>query len=290
MKHLETVIEDHNTSERICACCGMVLERITKERGIITHDNENKIHWNTTTLSHHDGAMGSVAKGYNSAKINMWQSRLRISDSMDARNSANFMILQKIFDLANTPKFIQNIAYHLSQKATKKMLDIGIQRDSFQKAILYFAYEISGNKYLRKQFLSDYNITNKRIFNKCVWQLKQEFHIVTDYVEFTEKIVYKYAANMRFTKKEIDLALSIISYAQKKNLTSGKDPNVVAGTALYISYYSLHKYYPNTVNDIAEKCNVHLERIQDLKRQWHEILDILKLRHNVLWYSKIKHI
>jgi len=170
------------------------------------------------------------------------------------------------------------------------MLDIGVQRDSFQKAVLYYSYEISGNKYLRKAFLLDYNIANKRIFNKCVWQIKQEFHIVTDYVEFTKKLVCKHAVNMRFTKKETNLALSIINYAQKKNLTSGKDPNVIAGTALYISYYSLHKYYPNTANDIAKICNVRLERIQDLKRQWHEILDILKLRHNVLGYSKIKYI
>jgi len=64
MKHLETIIEDHTTAERICACCGMVLdEKIIKDRGIAIQDNKNKIHWNTTSLSHHDGAMGVLQWG-----------------------------------------------------------------------------------------------------------------------------------------------------------------------------------------------------------------------------------
>lgn len=170
MKHLETIIEDHTTAEKICACCGMVLdEKINQSRGITIQDNENKIHWHNATLSHHDGVIGSVASGKNSFKINMWQNRLRISDSEDARVCANFMILKKIFNSKQVPKSIQNISYHLSKKTTKKLLDMGAKKDSFQKAVLYFAYEISQNKYLRKQFLKDFEITNKRMFNKYVW-------------------------------------------------------------------------------------------------------------------------
>lgn len=113
---------------------------------------------------------------------------------------------------------------------------------------------------------------------------------MTDYAEFTEKLLYRHAMNLRFSKKETDLALSIINYARKKGLTSSRDPAVIVGTALYISYYSTHKYEPNTLSIIAEKCHTSTATIQNLKRQWHEILDVLNLRHNVLGCTKIKYI
>ena len=285
MKHLQTIIEDHSTAERICACCGMVLdEKITSDRGITILEHENKIHWSNTVQSHHDGAMGSVAntEDKKSFKINMWQNRCRIQDSRDSRSYANFKILQKIFDSKQVPTPIQNIVYHLSKKLTKQLLDMNARKDSFQKAIIYFAYEISGNKYLRKKFLQDFDVTNKKMFNKYVWLLKQEFHIVTDYAEYTEKLLLQHAMNLKFSRKETDLALSILKHAQKKGLTSSKNPTGIAGTALYISHCSLNKYKSNTLIEIAETCHVNVGTIQNIKRQWYEILYVLNLRYKVL--------
>ncbi len=293
MKHLQTIIEDHSTAERICACCGMVLGKtIPSDRGVTTQDNESKIHWNSTTSSHHDGAMGSVANmsSKKSFKINVWQSRLRIQDSKDARIYANFKTLEKIFDSRQVPKSIQNIAYHLSKKSTKRLLDTNAKKDSFQKAIIFFAYEISQNKYLRRQFITDFGVTNKNLFNKYFWLLKQEFHVTTDYTQFTEKLLYRHAIDMKFSKKEIELAQCIINHARKKGLTSSKDPIVLVGTALYISHYSLHRYEPDTLHMIAKNCNIHPETIQKIKRQWHEILDMLNLRRSVCKYAKTKYI
>ena len=293
MKHLQTIIEDVTTAERICACCGMVLDdAIPSERGITIHDNEDKIHWNSTTPSHHDGAMGSIAdtKSKDSFKINKWQNRLRISNSEDARVSANLIALKKIFDSKHVPRTIQNTSYHLSRHTTKKLLDIGAGRDSFQKAIIYHAYEISGNKYLRKQFLKDFDITDTKMFNKYSLILKQEFHIVTDYAKVTEKLLLYHAMDLRFSKKETDLALCIINHARKKGLIGGKSPAVIASTALYISHYSTQKYESNTLGDIAKIFNVSVGAIQYLKRQWHEILNVLNLRRNVCKYAKTKYI
>lgn len=289
MIHLTTIIEDSITGEQICACCGMVIsEKTTVSKNPLNfQDKPKKEHHHTLTESHHDYGMGSIAdpSQKKSWKINKWQKRLRVSNSKDRKIAQNFEVLGRIFSKHSIPKNIQNITFHLSRKATDKKIDGGKGAD-FQLALLYFAYGISGNKINRNEFEKTFQITKENIFKKSVWIIQTEFNIVTDHKISIVKSIYRHGVDLKFSKKAIDLAITIYHYAEKKNLTSSRPLSGIAATALYIAAYSTMKNSRGIQEIIADKCNVSKTTITTTKSSWKDVINLLKLKHVAIQYSK----
>ena len=283
MDHLTTIIEDATTDEQICACCGMILDEKTNIRGISYIDNPEKIHWNNIIQQHHDYALGSIAdtNDKNSRNINRWQNRLRVSNSLERRIYSNFIELEDIFAKKQVPNTIKKITYYLSRKASRSGIDAGSKKETFQAVLLYFAYELSQNKYPRRQFIKDYTLKTKT-FNKYVWLFKEEFKIISDYENITNKLLYKHATNLKFPKKTTILANAIIEHARKKYLLSGKDIGGIVATALYIAYYSTSKRKLKINEIIAKECGTSVQSMRYIRQQWYEILEILNLRKQVI--------
>jgi len=284
LDHLAIIIEDVTTGEQVCACCGMVLDEKTNTREISITDNPEKIHWTKTTQYHHDQGLGSIADNNtkNSKNINMWQNRLRVTNKSERRMYSNFIELERIFAKRLIPKTIKNIAYYMSRKACKAGIDIGTKKESFQAVLVYFAYELSQNKYPRKQFIKDFEL-DKKTFNKYTWLIKEEFKIISDYLYITNRLLYRHATNLKFSKNIITIANAIIENARKKGLIAGKDTGAIIATALYIACYSTTTKRKLNLNEIiAKECGTSVQSINYIRQQWHEILEILKLRKHVI--------
>ncbi len=283
MNHLTTIIEDATTGEQICACCGMILDEKPNIRGISRIENHENIHWKNTIQHHHDYALGSIAdtNDKNSRNINLWQNRLRASNSLERRIYSNFIELENIFAKKQVPNTIKKITHYLSRKASKSGIDIGSRKEMFQAVLLYFAFELSQNKYPRRQFIRDYTLKTKT-FNKYVWLIKEEFKIISNYEDISNKLLYRHATNLKFPKKTTTLANAIIEHARKKYLLSGKDIGGIVATALYIAYYSTSKRKPKINEIIAKECGTSIASMNYIRRQWSEILEILNLRKQVV--------
>ncbi|MBA4718946.1 MAG: transcription initiation factor IIB family protein [Nitrosopumilus sp.] len=286
MKHLSTIIQDNTTGEQICACCGMVIfEKTVDEKAPQTFlDEPNKIHHHmSTNAAHHDYGLGTIVDPYQkeSSEINIWQQRLRVANKKDSKTCRNFEALEIILGQHTIPKHMQNITYYLSRKATKNEIDSGRRIVPFQLSLLYFAYDISGNKISRKEFEKRFPLSKEKIFWKYARLIREKFNIITDHKSSIEKSIYKTGIDLKFSKKTIILANSIFQHANKKNMTSGRSPSGIVGAALYIAAYStIHN--PKPLQEIiAYSCNISQKTIDNVKSSWKDIINLLCLRHVV---------
>lgn len=287
-QHLKSLITDETTGEQICLCCGQVLQQKAEST---LRDRPESQHDQLISDRVHDGGLGTIAdpNDSNSFKINVWQKRLRASNSEERKMYHRMIELNKIIQIHTIPEAVEKITFYLCRKSNKNDFCGKLATKPFLLALLYHAFDISGHRYPFRKFRIDYPDAATHVFKKYLWQIKDVYKITTiSPSQSIEQYIHDYGTKLHLSQKSITLAQTIIQYVKKENILGCRDPITVSATALYLAAITAEPNPKQVYQDeIADLFGTTIASMCQIKNDWAIVIGILKLRTHAL--QKIRH-
>ena len=193
-------------------------------------------------------------------RLRKWQKRTRVYKSAD-RNLAQAMgELERLRDKVYVSKQVQEEAAVIYRKALDKGLIRGRSIAAIAAAALYAACRYTGTSRTLKT-IAKASLVDKKDVGRCYRLLLRELEIkmpVADSISYVSKI----AEPLKISGETQGKAIQIIRGFKKKLKTGGKNPQGLAGAALYIACEQNNE--KRIQKDIAEIAGVTEVTIRNL--------------------------
>ena len=235
-KHMNSFIYDLQAGEIICSCCGTVVEEKladseSSERGsTYTAAFHRPVH-----ITMHDFDLGSVVSG-NSTISKAMQKYFKDStrDSRKKRIFTLFMTVDKICKKHAFSKRLQETICSTLRVLEKRRMIQDVSREPLVWALVFVSLEIAGRRMPAREFLAKYvGKSQHKSFKRHVQKIRAEMKIVPDARQMALYYLRLRAPSMTRSKAIRSAAEEIVLSAYQKGHSDGRDPRVVAASALY---------------------------------------------------------
>ncbi|MBI5377273.1 MAG: transcription initiation factor IIB [Thaumarchaeota archaeon] len=249
-----SMLTDNSTGERFCGECGFVITERVEESGPEwrsfskdEYDDKSRT-GSPTSLAMHDMGLATIIGHANKdvtgkplsasmkstiERLRTWDSRSQAHESSDRNFRQAFSDLGRLKDkLALSDAVIEKTAY-IYRKALDKGLVRGRSIPGLLAAALYAACRDSGTPRTLNDVSSQINIKRKDV-SRCYRLLLRELDLKMPVVD-PIKCMSRIASEAELSEKVKRKALTILTDANRMEITAGKDPMGLAAAALYLS-------------------------------------------------------
>ena len=248
--HASKFVTDQITGETICSSCGFVISENAEDRGM-----ERRLISNTTdtartgpglSLKMHDKGLNTRIGAQNkdsvgkplSAKTTQMFSRLRKWDSRSqTKNSAdkNLIIALIEFDKVQSKLGLSDTVVERASLFYRKAIERNLIRGRTVKSIAAACLYASCRDLEHHRSLTE--IANQFVIKRK--EIARAYRILFRELEFTVSVVdpiksiSKIASKIGSSEKTIRKATQILTAAQDAGIIAGKNPEIMAATAIY---------------------------------------------------------
>lgn len=248
------IFSDHITGDTICSKCGLVLNEklidLGKEWRFFDKEHISRVRCGPpTTMYHPDKGLATVIdkrnRDINGNKLKSEDRykfyRLRKTDyiahhglskdkNLDvAMNELNTICSQ--FGLSENFRTKASILY---RKCIKKNLLRGRSIELLIASVIFVICRTNEIHITYKQLLADSHLKQRELF-RCINLIKNEFNISSKQILYTpENYIESYTSALNLSEKTKKDTYNILKKLRKYNLFSGKSPEGIAITVLYL--------------------------------------------------------
>jgi transcription initiation factor TFIIB len=264
----EPLITDDSTGEVICGCCGSILMERSVDLNSEQSRDFNEFLTKTRTgpeqsLSMFDMGMMTVmsdkdATGkslsssakYTFGRLKKLNSRSRTPSNRTLRSA--LILLYSLKAKLGLPDSVTENAAYIYRKAMQKKITIGRSAKSLMGASVYTACRQAG---VPRSLLDISNVTyiSKKEIGRSYRNLVENLDLNMDHFEPVE-YVSKIANEAKISEQPRREALSILQNLSEKGSVAGKNPMVLAASALYLG--CVLKSERKTQSEIAKAAGV----------------------------------
>jgi transcription initiation factor TFIIB len=300
-------VRDKNRGELICCNCGLVIvEQVIDQgpewRAFDAQQRERRTRVGAPmTNTIHDHGLSTIIdykdKDYSGKdipakmrplfhRIREWQRRIRVNDAIERNLAFALGELERMASSLSLSKPFRETASKIYRKAVDEQLIRGRSIEGVAAACLYAACKEATFQNIEKRMPSKRSITlseiaeNARVDKKEIGRsyrfIKERLGLRTEPVKPRE-FVTRFVSELELPQRVELLANRIVSAAEKKGCTSGKNAQGVAAAAIYLSsrYHKEHR----TQRDIAKVSQVTEVTVRNHFKQ---LVTILKIPFDVI--------
>jgi len=243
-------VTDDVTGEIACSSCGCVISENTENRGmerrLISTTSDNTRTGPGLTLKMHDKGLNTIIGTQNkdsvgkplSAKtvqtfgrLRKWDSRSQTKSSADRNLRLALQELDKVQSKLGLSDTVIERASLFYRKAIEKNLIRGRTVKSIAAACLYASCrDLEHNRTLTE--IASQFVINRKEIARAYRLLFRELGFVVSIADPIKSIT-KIASKLGITEKTIRKAVQILDAAQDAGIVAGKNPEIIAATAIY---------------------------------------------------------
>ena len=249
----KAILTDTEIAELICGRCGYVISERLEDSGpewrSFTDDKTNRARTGAgTSLTIHDYGLATIINPINRdsvgkplpysmkktfKRLRVWDSRSQANEPIDRNLRHALSELGSMKDkLALSDPVIEKAAY-IYRKALEKKLVRGRSITALMAASLYAACRDTETPRTLNDITAAINIKRKDLAC-CYRLLVKELDLKIPVVDSVQCIA-RIASNAGLSEKIKRYAVKILKKAKQNEISAGKDPMGLAGSALYIS-------------------------------------------------------
>jgi len=248
------IIHDRESGESVCACCGLVIEEWSYDRGpewrsLDPEGNEEKSRAGMPTqLSIHDKGLATVidssgedAQGkklpsstyFQMKCLRKWHIRSRVQSSAERNLSQAMAELDRLCEQMRIPHSIKEEAAYVYRKAFEKGLVRGREINALVPASLYASCRRAGLPRTIQEVAAASLVEEKavrRSYRLILMELDLQVPL-SDPVAYISRIT----SALNISGESQGLAVELLKLAKEKRVSPGRHPEAMAAAALYIA-------------------------------------------------------
>jgi len=237
-RHMNSLIYDWQAGETVCSCCGTVVEeRQPDSESSAQHSSYKATFHHIANSTMHNLDLGSMVSG-NSKISQMMQKYLKDStrDPRKRRIFSLFVTIDKICKKHGFSKHVQETVCYILRILEKRCLIQDVSREPLIWALVFISLEIADRRMPVRKFLTKYvQKSQHKSFRRNVWKIRTEMKIMPNAGRLALHYLGLHASSLTRSKAIRNVAEEIVSTSYKKGCSDGRDPRVVAATALYLA-------------------------------------------------------
>lgn len=288
------LVKDYDQGELICTKCGYVAEdheidTSPEWRAFDEEEREKRDRAGAPlSLMIHDGGLSTTVgrpdgrlseKSAQAAqdqvdKIARWQSRVRVSSSVDRNLSQALNVMLKVGSMLNLPRTVLESASLTYRKALKSRLVRGRSIHGVVAASIYIACKQFGMARSLEEVANSCTISKKeagRSYRYVAWELS----ILPPQMKSSspEGYVTRFSEQLELPRSVEIFAVKLLRTAMELKLTSGRGPAGLAAAVTYVA--SLLAGAHKTQREVAEVARVTEVTIRNRYKELLERVDIV---------------
>lgn len=244
--HLSVLVHDSDTGESICACRGLVLEESMPDMDSpgCGQERESTTYQSACPVMH-DRGLGSVILGNSplGRKMRQYQRYGRLDPA--ERRMFVFSEPSDICKRYGFPGDVRRTACSRLRYLERRNLISGRTRMPLLLVLVFVTLEILGRRMPLKEFLRSYVEERHRgAFRRNTRLFRGELRVRTDMRELAVSYMRRYAAPLTRSRSVYASAEDAIGRMHEDGRSWGRDPRIVAATALYVAAGAADSHSP----------------------------------------------
>lgn len=267
-----TLVEDSNSGELSCSNCGIVVSEKSVDQGpewrSFSEDSANRIRTGApisitrkdmglSTIigrSNRDASGRSLGAPMRSSfdRLRRWDSRALAHGSAERNLALALVELEKMGDKLVVSQAVKERAAYIYRKALERGLLRGRSINGIAAAALYAAFRDTETPRTIKDVVSVSNLSRKSIardYRILVREMDMSMPVAD-----AAKNVNRIASKVGMSEKTIRKAVEIVRITERREISAGKAPMGLAGSALYLA--GVMEGEVRTQKEIAEAAGV----------------------------------